>query len=66
MNINPADVAHQAVLEHTHGARVTPDTIHAGLIANGATPAQAATVTRLAVALIPTVTPASLNAWQAA
>lgn len=61
--INPGDVAHRAVHARRQGVTVTPATIRADLIAEGATPAQAATVTRIATALIPTVTARSLATW---
>ena len=63
--MNAADIAHDAVNRHQHGETVTPASITAALVADGATPAQAATVTKMAVALIPTVTAASLRAWRA-
>jgi hypothetical protein len=63
--MTPTDLAHEAVLRRSRGEHVTPDTITADLLADGATHAQAVTTTKMVVALIPTVTAESLRAYVA-
>ncbi len=61
--MNAAHIAHDAVYRKTQGKTVTPATITADLVEQGCTPAQAATLTKMACALIPTVTSKSLASW---
>lgn len=63
MSLNPSDIAHDAVARKISGETVTPATITATLVERGCTPAKAQTLTKMATALIPTVTQKSLNAW---
>lgn len=64
--MNAADIAHDAVYRKMNGETVTPDSIKANLIADGLNDRQAATMTKMATALIPTVTSDSLRKWLAA
>ncbi len=63
MNLSPSHIAHDAVARKISGENITPATITADLVEQGCTPAQAASLTKVATALIPTVTQKSLNAW---
>lgn len=62
--MNASHIAHTAVDRKSKGHDVTPATITADLVEQGCSPAQAATLTKMACALIPTVTAASLRQWR--
>jgi hypothetical protein len=54
-------IAHEVVLRHQRGETITPATIKAELMEQGATERQATSLTKIVTALVPTVTTASMR-----